>query len=369
MQTLEECRRRRARQQAPAVSTCASHAAGNEQFCFDSGLLHATSTGGSLLDPRLFLLRVDVFLSTALGRSHNAKYRANERSMLCLSCGQAMDAPLDVFLFAGQGTVALDSHFVRRRALADAASHSGALLLSACHAAFCAELSSLSPLEADAVDVHISDFATPPDLLLLPSKDQYLHNPVTCGPVLFLVQVLRCLAHLESQPPASAPAASGLVARHFHALGFSSGILPACVLSASTTTLEYLAHSLQVFRLSFWIGVRAQLHRVSVLAAGSPPPSDSKSWTLMVFRTDAGAAAQAIIKYQHTVSTPSPPRVSRCRSSETVTTAAVVMRDRSARRRARRYIWTAGLSRGVCLDFVPQCRRPQNHHRGTLSLF
>ncbi|ETW82343.1 polyketide synthase variant A [Heterobasidion irregulare TC 32-1] len=229
-----------------------------------------------------------------------------------------MDAPLDVFLFPGQGTAALDSHFVRRRALADAASHSGALLLSACHAAFCAELSSLSPLEADAIDVHISDFATPPDLLLLPSKDQYLHNPVTCGPVLFLVQVLRCLAHLESQPPASAPAASCLVARHSHALGFSSGILPACVLSASTTTLEYLAHSAQVFRLSFWIGVRAQLHRVSVLAAGNPPLSDSKSWTLMVFRMDAGAAAQAIIKYQHTVSALSHPRVSSLLDAERV---------------------------------------------------
>ncbi|KAK0498692.1 hypothetical protein EDD18DRAFT_1153287 [Armillaria luteobubalina] len=209
-----------------------------------------------------------------------------------------MSPSLVVPVFAGHGTTAINSTALRERAVADASSPSGALLLEACHYAFNVELSTLSPSEASAVGINPDHFKVPKSLLLLPSHEHYLTNSVVTAATLFLVQILRYLAFVQAS--SSASFASSLQTNSENGLGivgFSSGILPACVVGSSETTLEFISNAVETFRLAFWIGVRLQVHKASVeapeLLGESPLP-----WSLAFLDMSHAAAESAIQSFR-----------------------------------------------------------------------
>ncbi len=213
-----------------------------------------------------------------------------------------MSPSLVVPVFAGHGTTAVNSTSLRERAVADASSPSGALLLDACHYAFNVELSTLSPSEVSAVGINPDHFTDPKSLLLLPSHEHYLTNSVVTAATLFLVQTLRYLGSVQAS--SSTSFASTLQTNSEHGLGivgFSSGILPACVVGSSATTLEFISNAVETFRLAFWIGVRLQIHKASVqtpeLLGESPLP-----WSLAFLSMSHAAAESAIQSFLKSVS-------------------------------------------------------------------
>ncbi|THH20593.1 hypothetical protein EW146_g801 [Bondarzewia mesenterica] len=217
---------------------------------------------------------------------------------------------LDIPVFAGQGVAAIDFSHTREQALHDALSHFGSLLLSACHSAFCTELSSLPTSEADAVDVSICDFDEPQDLLSLPKQEKYLSNPVISGTTLFLIQALRYLAYAKLQSHSfitSVTHSTSLARPHdLGSLGFSSGVLTACLVGASTTIFEYVSNAVEVFRLSFWIGVRAQLYRVSAVpVSGRTQSLSSTPWSLVILGMGKHEIEKAILEFQAPFALPS----------------------------------------------------------------
>lgn len=210
--------------------------------------------------------------------------------------------PLCLPVFAGQGTTAANSPQTRRQALLDASSSSGSILLSECHAAFHAELSSLSRDDLRNVQVDAADFSTREALLSIP-KERYLHNPTISGPTLFLIQSLRYLAFVEatgSSTKSSTPFFDVLKRNSEYNLGvvgFSSGILPACVTGTSFTVLTYISTALQAYRLALWIGIRSQLYRHDTLRLGSLNQYISLPWSLVFIGIHEDEAEQAILDF------------------------------------------------------------------------
>ncbi|KII86717.1 hypothetical protein PLICRDRAFT_177466 [Plicaturopsis crispa FD-325 SS-3] len=209
---------------------------------------------------------------------------------------------LNVPVFAGQGTSAADSRQTREQALRDAASPSGSLLLSSCFEAFHREIDSLTAAQIERLGIRVCDFTTP-DTLLSFSSDRYLHNALLSGTTLFLIQSLRYLAFVESTLiPSSSflPLHDGLKANKTHGLGvlgFSSGILCASVVATSTSTLSYISHSVEAFRLAFWIGFRTQNYRTDYMERITGIDS-THSWSLVFLGLSHAAAHQAIIDFQ-----------------------------------------------------------------------
>lgn len=196
---------------------------------------------------------------------------------------------LNVPIFAGQGTAAANNPQTRQQAIRDASSPSGSLLLSACHEAFHTELSSLYPTEFDLLGINLNDFESRDIVLLVPSP-QYLHNPVISGPTLFLIQALRYIAFIETSGSTqqSLTPFSDALKRNMDAgvgvLGFSSGILPACVVSTSLNALSFISRAVEAYRLSIWIGVRSQIYRQAVL--NHIPSYSYHPWSLVFLGTD-----------------------------------------------------------------------------------
>ncbi|EPQ54389.1 polyketide beta-ketoacyl-synthase [Gloeophyllum trabeum ATCC 11539] len=209
----------------------------------------------------------------------------------------------DVPVFAGQGTAAASSPQTREQALRDAESASGTLLLTACYQAFLTEFASLSPTEMEQVDIDPADFDTVQSLLAaLPAR--YQRNTVFATTTLFLIQSLRYLAHIESlsTEKKTSPFADYLksnAAQGLGVLGFSSGILPACVVGTSNTTVSYIAHAVEAYRLAFWIGVRCQLYRVAALEAEDAPGKEcTLPWSLVFMGMNKKVAQDAIEEFQ-----------------------------------------------------------------------
>ncbi|KAI0055306.1 polyketide synthase [Artomyces pyxidatus] len=208
----------------------------------------------------------------------------------------------DVPVFAGQGTAAVNSPQTRQRALRHASSPSGSLLLTSCFEALHAELASLSPSDLHVTSVDPSDFDSPQSLLSA-TQDRHTFNPIISGTTLFLIQTLSYLDLIESGAGTSSPSSSFSSiheknsAHGFGILGFSSGILPACVVAVSSSTLEFLINSVAAFRLAFWIGVRTQLYRISALQAAGASADDARPWSLVLLGIGKQAAEAAISDY------------------------------------------------------------------------
>jgi hypothetical protein len=205
-------------------------------------------------------------------------------------------------VFAGQGTIAFNSPGTRQQALRDAELPSCSVLLAACFQAFASELSALAPLELGDTEVNISDFATKESLLGL-QDERYSYNPVITGPTLFLLQVLRYLAFIEglrSSPNSLTPFDDVLRCNKKHAvgiLGFSSGILPACVVGTSKSVVDFISRAAEVFRLTIWIGIRSQLYRRKMLSVSSQLVRPSLPWSLVFFGLTLQAAEEALKKF------------------------------------------------------------------------
>jgi len=103
----------------------------------------------------------------------------------------------NIYVFAGQGTIAVNNPETRQQALRDAELPPCDVLLTACYDAFLSELASLPPHDFDDLELKLADFPTKRSLLALKTAIGTPTNPVVTGPTLFLVQTLRYLAFME----------------------------------------------------------------------------------------------------------------------------------------------------------------------------
>ncbi|KAG6872570.1 hypothetical protein C0995_008721 [Termitomyces sp. Mi166 len=212
------------------------------------------------------------------------------------------DDSLYLPIFAGQGTSAATSSQTCQTALSDSSSPSGTLLLSACYEAFHRELSCLPDGDFSALEIDRADFSLPQDLISSP-KHRYQHNAVVSGSTLFLVQALRYLAFVEATCVSanSVTPFSDILKRNIQhdlgVLGFSSGILPACVVATSFSTWSYITRAVETYRLAIWVGIRSHLYRVQTLKAASLNLNTHLPWSLVLMGSTKVDAEEALATY------------------------------------------------------------------------
>jgi hypothetical protein len=173
-------------------------------------------------------------------------------------------------IFAGQGTSSVFSTQTHSQAHLDASKPASSLLLTSCHEALQTELKHLTTLPM-AIDVNDIDFPTPESFLLPHPTPRQLSSPISTGIHLFIVHLLRYLAANASSIGEDASDAI---------LACSSGLLPACVISAANSTLNYIVCAVEVFRLAFWIGVRTAEWRRNT------GDGQSATWSVVVSEMD-----------------------------------------------------------------------------------
>jgi len=207
---------------------------------------------------------------------------------------------LNIPVFSGQGSISADSRPVRDQALISSSSPGGTLLLSSCFEAFHSELSSLSDAELQMTGINLVDFDSPSKLLNVPPT-KYIRNPVVSGTRLLLIQALLYLEWATRTVGAAPDAFATLLEwnrRHrVGIVGFSSGIISACVVGTSTTLLDFLSNSASAFRVTLWIGVRAQCYRSRALLASGLHVNDDRSWSRIILGMGCHTAEEAISKF------------------------------------------------------------------------
>jgi Starter unit:ACP transacylase in aflatoxin biosynthesis len=210
-------------------------------------------------------------------------------------------------VFSGQGSASFDSRRVQDQALICSSSHAGTLLLSSCFQAFHSDLSSLSDLELEMTGVTLTDFDQPFTLLVVPPK-KYARNPVVSGTRLLLIQALIYLEWAtRTVGEASDDTLATLLERNRRhrvgVVGFSSGIISACVVGTSATLLDYLSNAASAFRVALWIGVRTQCYQIRTLAAPASHANDDHSWSRILLGMGYHATEEAISRFCLQVST------------------------------------------------------------------
>lgn len=207
-----------------------------------------------------------------------------------------MDSSALVPIFGGQGMMSLKDS---EKILSLATSPSGAVLLDACYTAFHDELLSLTPEELRNIDICASDFKNM-DSILFPDSQKYHDNPTLSGATLILLQNLAYLVYAES------PCVKGAQLSFEHALrshtsgrvgvlGFSSGIISACVVATSPSVPSFISNALQAYRLALWIGIRSQIHRKHLLDSSIPERlGEACPWSLMLRGLNKHQAQQFI---------------------------------------------------------------------------
>ncbi|OJA19511.1 hypothetical protein AZE42_03211 [Rhizopogon vesiculosus] len=189
--------------------------------------------------------------------------------------------PVVVPCFSGQGSPATALALTRQQALRDIRSPHGNFLLASCHEAFHAEVSKLSEHELTESCISLIDFQEASSLLSFSSF--YEHNPTISGISLFLVQALRYLAYLSTTEANSLSSAETLrnANHHFGVIGFSSGIITACVVGASGSVLTFISNAVEAFRLAFWIGMRSMQERTEELRSALVFPDTQLPWSIV----------------------------------------------------------------------------------------
>ncbi|TFK62374.1 polyketide synthase [Pluteus cervinus] len=221
--------------------------------------------------------------------------------------GTTVTPSLNIPVFAGHGTSATQSADTFQQALQDASTTSGSMLLSACLEAFHKELQSLSPSEITHLNIDLSHFRERDSLLRVPTSptlsSTYLHNPIISASSLFLIQTLRYLAFVETEgaKTRSSSAFSDVLQSHFShgmgILGFSSGILPACVVSTSLSAIAFVSHAVEVYRFAIWLGIRTHQYRLRELAKSSLPSDSPSPWSLVFSGMSEDEATRAITSF------------------------------------------------------------------------
>ncbi|KZP30156.1 putative polyketide synthase [Athelia psychrophila] len=197
----------------------------------------------------------------------------------------------DVPVFSGQGTDFANAARAHAQGVRDASTPAGSVLLAACFDAFREELSALSAEQRVKSEIRLDEqphVYTGIDLLA-PSP-QAVNNPILSGARLFLLQVLRYLAHVENSSSSQSRFRDALLSpdtetKSLGILGFSSGVLAACVTASSLSLPAYMSYSIQAFRLAFWIGFRLQEYRRNVLV-NMDSTASQLPWSVAVFGLD-----------------------------------------------------------------------------------
>ncbi|KAF9483554.1 ketoacyl-synt-domain-containing protein [Pholiota conissans] len=195
-----------------------------------------------------------------------------------------MISPPAIPIFGGQGMMSLSD---TKKIISLATSPSGVVLLDACHTAFHDELLSLTPAERRNVDICASDF-TKKHSILVPDHQRYYDSPTVSGASLVLLQSLAYMVYAEA---GGADGTQVSFAHRLHSyanghtgvLGFSSGIISACVVATSPSIPSFISNALQAYRLALWIGIRSQLYRKDILDSFAPRRSGkARSWSSML---------------------------------------------------------------------------------------
>jgi len=194
-----------------------------------------------------------------------------------------------LIVFPGQETFTHAPATIQQ-SLVDAASPSGAFLLSQCSVAFLHDIQSLPAVELHKLQIDPNDFSGSSDAILTVHhgrRFEYDCNPVLAGLSLFLIQSLRYLAHVESTYGTYTilPSATSV--------GFSSGSLPAAVVACSRTATEYVTHSIAAFRISLWIGIRVALAAADALDTHIlEDPFRDKPWSAIIVGLSEASATE-----------------------------------------------------------------------------
>lgn len=167
-------------------------------------------------------------------------------------------------------------------------SPSAIVLLDACYATFHNELASLSPNELMDVDICASDFKNK-DCILFLVNERHRDNPALTGSTLALIQCLSYLEYVEGWISAQGSQhsfAAILQSNTVHktgVLGFSSGIISACVVATSPSIPSFILNAVEAYRVALWIGIRSQIYRINLLRSHTPQrPGQQGSWGLML---------------------------------------------------------------------------------------
>lgn len=212
--------------------------------------------------------------------------------------------PLNVPVFAGHGTTAAQSSSTFQQAQQDASTTSGSLLLAACHEAFHTEMAILPPSELARLNINLSQFQHKGSLITLPTSTSSLrHNALFSSSSLFLIQALRYLAVVEAEALRThsiTPFTDFLkttFSRGSGILGFSSGILPACVVATSQNAITYITRCVEVYRFALWLGLRSQQYRLRVLEESALPSDSPLPWSLVFLGMSREVAENAISSF------------------------------------------------------------------------
>lgn len=201
-------------------------------------------------------------------------------------------------IFAGQGSPLSSLSAYVDCAIRDSQRGLCSTLLTICHEAFRSELSSLSLLELAQTGVDLEDFRSPETILTMWTS-RFFQNPILSSSALVLIQLLRYLSFVEhlSTVNRSLNPFNDILQGHSSSrvgvLGFSSGILSACVASASHSKASYLSFALEAYRLSLWIGIRCHLNRFGALGVDTARP-----WSVVFLGISLEAAQEAISKFR-----------------------------------------------------------------------
>ncbi|KZP21464.1 putative polyketide synthase [Athelia psychrophila] len=185
----------------------------------------------------------------------------------------------DVPVFSGQGTDFANAARTYAQGVRDASTPAGSVLLAACFDAFREELSALSVEQRVKSEIRLGEqphIYTGIDLLA-PSV-QAVNNPITSGARLFLFQVLRSSS--SQSRFRDALLSPDTETKSLGVLGFSSGVLAACVTASSLSLPAYISYSIQAFRL--------QEYRRNVLI-NMDSTASQLPWSVAVFGLDQRA--------------------------------------------------------------------------------
>ncbi|KAI0438240.1 putative polyketide synthase [Xylaria telfairii] len=151
-------------------------------------------------------------------------------------------------VFAGLGSDTLFSPNTSELAIRDASVPESQIILQACHAIFCTQISRATGRgHISASSINLDDFPQPETLLRPDSR--YHQNVVIQHATIYLVQIIRYIGHGHKELDIRGAA------------GFCTGLLPAAAISTTTSTIELLQRAQDLFLVALWIGISADLYR------------------------------------------------------------------------------------------------------------
>lgn len=198
------------------------------------------------------------------------------------------------FVLDGQGIPNSTSEQTIDTALQDAQTSIGNAILLSCHQAILRDYHCFTVEEQVDAGLTLADIPTPQSLLDLPLRIP--HNAIVANTHLYLLQLLRYIANLDDGATSDAYP----VAQEVGILGFSTGMFAATVIACSKTIPALIRHATEMFRLAFWLGLRAQVFVARALAESSlasPNLSSSSSWSLITFGASRDEIEAAIERY------------------------------------------------------------------------